>query len=128
VRLLLVKHSKSRGESCGVADLIATCYGGRNRLVVMEYTRQSLVSVQECGALCWACGCCTLQSLVSRCSVTFDVAHRHMLRGLQQAGGDGVHAAIPGEQMPAAAAAAEWLEPAPALVSAWRTLFSGLSC
>ena len=30
-------------QSCGLADLIASCYGGRNRLVAMEYTKAFMV-------------------------------------------------------------------------------------
>ena len=32
-------------ESCGVADLVATCYGGRNKLVAAEYTKALLVGL-----------------------------------------------------------------------------------
>lgn len=32
-------------QACGIGDLIATCYGGRNRLVAQEWTKRAVVRV-----------------------------------------------------------------------------------
>lgn len=32
-------------ECCGIGDLVATCYGGRNRLVAQEWTKRVVVSL-----------------------------------------------------------------------------------
>ncbi|GAX76268.1 hypothetical protein CEUSTIGMA_g3712.t1 [Chlamydomonas eustigma] len=55
-------------ESCGVADLVATFYGGRNRMVVMEYAKN---------------GCCGHPNIVqqARQPESFDALEAALLNG-----------------------------------------------
>ncbi len=39
IRLYPSVRAETFLESCGVADLVATCYGGRNRRVALEYAK-----------------------------------------------------------------------------------------
>lgn len=62
---------------CGVADLIATCYGGRNRLVAMEYTRLKLV--RTCAAYCHAQSPPCSSQWTSMCAGTFQASSAAVL-------------------------------------------------